>query len=691
MGAGCGKCYLIESTGQCGQMQDLCAFLTGPDGQQVILPADQLPPALQQYANQPIPLNLFGAGKKAIVKATNQCPDQPQCPLGPPYPGPQPGPPAGPPVPQPPAGPPPPIPGPTPIPPYPADGTDYCYFFDNTCFNNGHYCNSQTTKNAEGVPQPQPWCTPAPNGNSGTSFRAGSNDPNLCVNGYFVENPCAAPEPAGPPGPPVPATCPPVVPACGGVCPIDCGQAYESAVCLEDLTTVPGGKLCCAKTQNSDGSWTALTPEVCGRGTIFSSWNQEATDFFTPKGSSTHYGNQRNGACGFQAASFCSNKFTYIDPDSAKTCEIIPDDLKASPISGFYAAPSGYYYTQVGPDGSSTYLSCGECYEIVVDTEFTPNYVPSAGSGSVVVQIADSCPGAPNIKWCAGEFSARPDIPKLGAGSLHLDLNDASLGVLTAGDPNAFAKGLPNVLPFAATKYRRVPCPITTAMYLALAYVSFQTPVSTQGFYSMGFGVTNVAGAGSLFKVEMQGSPEPPQPPPPGAAPGPAAPTGKYCYQFSGTCTDQHSCTVQPANPNWSCPGTYSDNPNLCIPVNAPANTPQFFAPACAACPSFCGLPSIGADGSVGPPSSEGVWVNCPRGTDVTETRPQEEYGIWQLNSQLFAPVRLRITDSKNRVIVTDWIPYDSFTHCNSTTTEGCYIKLTTNNGAGIAQYPATL
>jgi hypothetical protein len=393
---------------------------------------------------------------------------------------------------------------------------------------------------------------------------------------------------------------------------------------------------------------------------------------FTTQGSSTHYGNDYQGACGFQAAMFCNKSFKYDDPNAAAICKNVPDELKEGPMGGFFAAPSGYYYTQKRPDGS-TYLSCGECYEIEIDETLTPDYTPSIGpngvpSGKVVVQIVDACPAGPNTEWCAGPYSTRPGLPGLGPASLHLDLSDASMGVLSTGDPNAIYKQLKNVLAVAATKYRRVACPITTSMYMALTYVSL-SPASTHGFYGMGFGIANVAGAGSLFKVEIQGSQEP----------GPV--TGKYCYQFAQTCNDEHSCNVQSDNPN--CPGVYSDDPDLCIPANAKQ---QFFKPACTACASYCGLSQEEAERG----SSE--WINCLRGVEMVPSRPQEESGIWQFNTQLFAPVRLRITDSKNRVVVTDWIPYESFlTQCNTTTQEGCFIRLTTNNGADIAQFPATL
>lgn len=81
-GTGCGKCYKLTSTGQCGQEKNMCGYVKDAGGKNdLIMLEKDLPDSLKQYAGKPIPLNIFGGGKTIIVKATNACPDQPICPL----------------------------------------------------------------------------------------------------------------------------------------------------------------------------------------------------------------------------------------------------------------------------------------------------------------------------------------------------------------------------------------------------------------------------------------------------------------------------------------------------------------------------------------------------------------------------------------------------------------------------------
>jgi hypothetical protein len=438
--------------------------------------------------------------------------------------------------------------------------------------------------------------------------------------------------------------------------------------------------------EGSTGLWTPVSADVCGLGDDFKSWDDDKLPGPWKKlGSSTHYGNQRNAACGFQAAPFCGKDVIYTDDDSINACKMVPKDLWEFP-AGRYAAPTGNYYTQTGPPGSGTngYMSCGECFEIEVDQTYTP-IAPAPYAGSVTVQIADSCPCGPNVKWGCGKYSERDEIPGLGAfppGVIHLDLSNPAMGQLSTGDPNAFNEGKgASVL---ATTYRRVACPIKTNMYMNLSNASMGPAGSNLIYTGMGFSIVNVAGAGSLFKVEIQGSPPPILPP--GSGPSPPPPLATYCYQYGNTCDVSHYC-----NQEAGYSGCGSDQPNnqfasntagLCVYGPGGSGTdPKYFEPVYKQCAS----PAPSKQTLVSTGSDDQFWIDCPRSMNFTATRPQERYAIWQTSAAVIAPVRFKITDSKNRQKITDYVPADWFVTCPS---EGSYAGCFYNLGV---QFKATL
>ena len=180
-------------------------------------------------------------------------------------------------------------------------------------------------------------------------------------------------------------------------------------------------------------------------------------------------------------------------------CSSVPDALKYFP-AGRYAAPSGAYYSQ-----EHDYLSCGECIEIqAVNCEGAP--VPDR---SVVVQISDSCPCGPNPKWCCGPYSVRPGFDASSSGTIHLDLSNPAFSALNSSGGNPSTS-----IPYGvvATQYRRVACkPLADSDMYAVMTIG-QTPSSCSAYAGcestsyISFQIANVAGAGSLWSVEIRGA-----------------------------------------------------------------------------------------------------------------------------------------------------------------------------------------
>jgi hypothetical protein len=240
---------------------------------------------------------------------------------------------------------------------------------------------------------------------------------------------------------------------------------------------------------------------------------------------STHFGLTYGGACAFGLYGLCTKAYTFTDTQlgglCATFCKTYPDlcqDPATTTLRGNFAAPDGDYYTQFWPDlpgDNDNYLSCGECFQLVRTKKDGTDY-QAAETGytpPVVLQIVDSCPCSANSKWCCGsgrdhcgevsDFKYGCPLPPstqsslvpadhdpLPNESLHLDLSDIAMSRLQTGSANGMM--VDGVIP---TRYRRVPCPVTGNIYILL---------KNGGEYYFSFSVVNVAGLGSLVKVEAR-------------------------------------------------------------------------------------------------------------------------------------------------------------------------------------------
>ena len=240
---------------------------------------------------------------------------------------------------------------------------------------------------------------------------------------------------------------------------------------------------------------------------------------------STHFGLTYGGACAFGLYGLCTTAYTFTDASLQGLCTIFcktyPDlcsDPATITLRGNFAAPDGDYYTQFWPDlpgDNDNYLSCGECFQLVRTKKDGTDYQPAETGYTppVVLQIVDSCPCSANSKWCCGsgrdhcgevsDFKYGCPLPPstqsslvpadhdpLPNESLHLDLSDIAMSRLQTGDANGMM--VDGVIP---TRYRRVPCPVKGNIYIL---------VKNGGEYYFSFSVVNVAGLGSLVKVEAR-------------------------------------------------------------------------------------------------------------------------------------------------------------------------------------------
>ncbi|MBN1611214.1 MAG: hypothetical protein JW940_31570, partial [Polyangiaceae bacterium] len=238
---------------------------------------------------------------------------------------------------------------------------------------------------------------------------------------------------------------------------------------------------------------------------------------------STHFGLTDHGACAFGLYALCSSAFEFADGGFGDRCDAFctayPDlcrDPEDITLRGNFAAPQGNYYTQFWPSlpgDNDNYLSCGECFELVRTKKDGSDYQPGEEGYTppIVLQVIDSCPCAPNSKWCCGsgrdhcaevsdfEYGCPlpPDPPPpadhdpVAGESIHLDLSDIAMARLQSGDPNG---SMPDgVIP---TRYRRVPCPVPGNIYVWLR------PTASEYYFALS--VVNAAGLGSITKVEAE-------------------------------------------------------------------------------------------------------------------------------------------------------------------------------------------
>lgn len=237
---------------------------------------------------------------------------------------------------------------------------------------------------------------------------------------------------------------------------------------------------------------------------------------------STHFGLTAAGACAFGLYGLCTTAYKFNSGFAEQCdafCKAYPDlckDPENISLHGNFAAPQGNYYTQFWsslPGDYDNYLSCGECFEIMRTRKDGSEYNPgdSGYTPPIVIQVVDSCPCAPNSKWCCGSgrdhcgevsdfaygcpLPPSPPPPKdhdpVAGESIHFDLSDIAMARLQAGDP---AGAMPDgVIP---TKYKRIPCPVVGNMYFWLQ------PNGNEYYFSLT--VVNMKGLGAAAKVEAQ-------------------------------------------------------------------------------------------------------------------------------------------------------------------------------------------
>jgi hypothetical protein len=216
---------------------------------------------------------------------------------------------------------------------------------------------------------------------------------------------------------------------------------------------------------------------------------------------STHFGLTAAGACAFGLYGLCTTAYQFsagFAEQCAAFCKAYPDlckDPANISLHGNFAAPQGNYYTQFWsslPGNYDNYLSCGECFEIMRTKKDGTEYLPgeSGYTPPIVIQVVDSCPCAPNSKWCCGsgrdhcgevsDFKYGCQLPPappppvnhdpVADESIHFDLSDIAMARLQSGSPSgAMVDG---VVP---TKYKRIPCPVLGNMYyFALSVVNMK-------------------------------------------------------------------------------------------------------------------------------------------------------------------------------------------------------------------------
>jgi hypothetical protein len=96
-------------------------------------------------------------------------------------------------------------------------------------------------------------------------------------------------------------------------------------------------------------------------------------------------------------------------------------------IANYPTAALSQYYFGAGP-GQGSGPACGLCFYLQVYGDPYSSWCTSSGP-SLVVKIADLCPGADNPTWCNGS----PGSPNAYGKVVHFDLNSAYVGGLVSG------------------------------------------------------------------------------------------------------------------------------------------------------------------------------------------------------------------------------------------------------------------
>ncbi len=306
--------------------------------------------------------------------------------------------------------------------------------------------------------------------------------------------------------------------------PSDCGswRLVENVCCAQYCADDDTSESCTACGGNDAELCEAVDAKACMSG----KWPEThavSDDEPWHHSRSTHFGLTAAGACAYGLYSLCSsaidNGSEFQDRCDA-FCTAYPDlcaDPEGVTLRGNYAAPQGNYYTQFWPSlpgDLDNYLACGECFEVIHTRPDGSEYQPGEPGFTppIALQVVDSCPCAPNSKWCcgagrnhcgevsdytygcplpAGTPDPAPDRDPLPDESIHLDLSSIAMARLQSGEPmGAITDG---VIPI---RYRRIPCPVVGNTYLWLH------PSAEPYWFSLS--VVNSAGLGSIVSVEAQ-------------------------------------------------------------------------------------------------------------------------------------------------------------------------------------------
>ncbi|MBN2441212.1 MAG: hypothetical protein JXJ04_07690 [Spirochaetales bacterium] len=301
--------------------------------------------------------------------------------------------------------------------------------------------------------------------------------------------------------------------SCGGWVLLD--NVCTARYCTDDLSSQDCG--------GCGGNTGALCHVVSSKAAVSGSWpvvtsvsNNEPWHYSR----STNFGITLAGACQFGIYNVCSSAIKqgdkYYQPECQVFCSTYPDLCAEPPgntFRGNWAAPQGNYYTQFWPTlvgDWDNYLSCGECFEVARTKKDGTDYQAgeSGYTPPITLVINDSCPCAPNAKWCCGagrnhcyeveDFTygcpmpggdLPPDRDPSPEESIHLDLGGIAMTRLQSG--NADGNIVDGVVPI---KYRRVPCPAVGNIHIQMFKGASE--------YWFGLSVVNVTGLGSVTIVE---------------------------------------------------------------------------------------------------------------------------------------------------------------------------------------------
>lgn len=305
--------------------------------------------------------------------------------------------------------------------------------------------------------------------------------------------------------------------------PADCGSwaLTEGVCCAQNCSNDPKSESCAGCGGPGSAQCQVVNAKACESGQwpeVHSVTDSEPWHYSR----STHFGLTAAGACAFGLYGLCTTAFKFSAGFAEQCdafCKAYPDlckDPADITLHGNFSAPQGNYYTQFWsslPGNYDNYLSCGECFEIMRTKKDGTEYQPGEAGYTppIVTQVVDSCPCAPNSKWCCGsgrdhcgeisDFTYGCQLPPsppppvnhdpVANESIHFDLSDIAMARLQSGSPTgAMVDG---VIP---TKYKRIPCPVVGNMYFWLQLNGNE--------YYFALTVVNMKGLGAAAKVEAR-------------------------------------------------------------------------------------------------------------------------------------------------------------------------------------------